>query len=100
MCNFEEAWIGTCKVEGPCEKHDSLKCVSCGNKATHSCDATGQFCCGAPLCGECEHTLTSDGTTWTGNTSFYEKDPLPQNLKGHCKKSEQVYSPWYKRSDP
>ena len=97
LCNFDEAWGGKCKTEGLCEKHSHLVCVSCGSKATRSCDATGSLCCGEPLCDNCEHTLTSNGTNWTGNTSFFEQEQLPAGLKGHCKKSEQVFSPWYTR---
>ncbi len=93
MCRFDEAWIGVCKADGEpyCEKH-LISCVSCGEQATHSCDATGQFCCGQPLCDNCEHTYRSNGCS--GGLSFYEPATLPEGLKEHCKKSEQVYLMW------
>lgn len=96
-CGFEEAWIGNCKNECPCEKHAALKCVSCGEKATRSCDQTGQFCCGAPLCDDCEHTIAEDGTN--GNIGFFRTAKLPDGFREHCKKSEQVYQPWYMRAE-
>ena len=60
MCNFDEAWRGKCKNENVinsdyCKKHIDLKCIVCGNKATHTCDHTFQFVCGAELCDNCEH---------------------------------------------
>lgn len=96
-CGFSEAWIGECKNDCPCEKHANLKCVSCGAKATRSCEETGQFCCGAPLCDECEHTIAEDGTN--GNIGFFRTAKFPDGYKEHCKKSEQVYQPWYMRDE-
>lgn len=90
-CNFNIAWVGPCKNEIPCAEHASLKCVSCGSTATKECDETGQFCCGAPLCNECEHTICEDGSN--GLVISY----LPEGYKAHCKKNEQVYTSWYMR---
>ena len=55
-CRFIIAWVGQCKaagIGGFCEQHDGIKCVSCKAQATHDCDHTGQFVCGAPLCDDC-----------------------------------------------
>ena len=62
-CTFDLAWRGPCKAtcEGSvCTQHAAVKCCVCGEQATHECDHTGQFVCGAPLCNNCEgHTDTS-----------------------------------------
>ena len=55
-CGFDRAWQGSCKCtdildNGQCESHQD-KC-SCGKLATRSCEHTGQFVCGRPLCDEC-----------------------------------------------
>lgn len=57
-CDFNRAWIGKCKEpfvlnSTRCEDHEGLICCSCGETATHECDETGQFVCGAPLCSDC-----------------------------------------------
>jgi hypothetical protein len=96
LCGFNEAWRGNCKKpaikNGKCEEHADLVCASCGAPATHSCYETGQFCCGAPLCNDCEHTIADDGTN--GNIGFFRTAPLPNGMKEHCKKTEQVNFPW------
>ena len=96
LCSFDEAWRGKCKKlavkNGMCEEHADLVCASCGAPATHSCYETGQFCCGAPLCDDCEHTIADDGTN--GNIGFFRTAPLPEGMKEHCKKTEQVNFPW------
>lgn len=53
-CGFDIAWIGPCKNLTPCH-HDSIKCVSCGEKATRECPSAGSLVCGAPLCDKCVH---------------------------------------------
>jgi len=57
QCKFDRAWIGRCTEpadeSGFCEQHDLLPCVVCQSQATHDCDHTGQFVCGAPLCDQC-----------------------------------------------
>lgn len=88
-CGFDEAWIGPCTIENPCEKHQDKKCSSCDSPATRSCDETGQFVCGAPLCNDCEHTICENGTN--GGVGFYRSSPLPEGLKTHCKIVDQVY---------
>lgn len=62
MCNFNQAWIGTCKkdnVEGAdfCAEHEKIKCSVCGEQANHDCEETNQFVCGSPLCGKPECKL-------------------------------------------
>ena len=42
LCGFLDAWVGRCRNKQPCSKHESQTCVSCGERATHSCDETGQ----------------------------------------------------------
>lgn len=98
MCKFSEAWIGKCKNEGEpyCEKHANEKCISCGKQATGSCDSTGQFVCGAPLCDNCEHTIFENGTN--GGIGFNQQ-PLPEGMESHCPKISQKFKPWYDRDD-
>lgn len=89
MCKFVEAWIGQCKKEPEndfCIEHSVIICVSCGKQATHTCDETSSFVCGAPLCEDCEHTICSNGCNSGGDR--------PSGLKAHCKKTEQVFLPW------
>lgn len=98
-CKYIRAWIGPCGepvIEGSrfCEKHAKEKCCSCGAPATHECDETGQFVCGAPLCGDCEHTIFPEGHN--GGVGFNEM-PMPEGMKRHCKRTEQKYKPWYAR---
>jgi len=89
-CGYDLAWIGPCSAptsEGClCEKHAALTCSSCGKPATHECDETFQFVCGAPLCEDCEHETAEDGTN--GGT-----------MK-HCRKDAQKFTPWYARTAP
>lgn len=96
-CGFDEAWIGKCKEQAThgnrCEKHAGQTCASCGKPATRSCDQTGQFVCGAPLCDTCEHTIAADGTN--GGIGFVRTAPYPDGLGAHCKPSQQQYKPWY-----
>jgi hypothetical protein len=58
-CLFDEAWIGRCKEKATsgdmCAKHAGKTCEGCGAAATRSCDHTGQFVCGSPICGTCQH---------------------------------------------
>jgi hypothetical protein len=100
VCRFQVAWIGRCKepaVEnGMCKEHAKEKCVSCGAPATRTCEETGQFVCGAPLCDNCEHTIATDGTN--GNIGFYRSAPLPEGMHEHCKKTEQKEFSWLVRS--
>lgn len=101
-CKFIKAWSGRCLCETVadseyCNEHSDLKCCSCGDRATRQCDETGQFVCGAPLCDNCEHTIAEDGTN--GGIGFFRSSPLPEGYNAHCKKGEQVYTPWYTRDD-
>lgn len=90
-CSFQVAWRGACgeKVEDGeyCPAHQNVTCCSCGEQATHECNETAILVCGAPLCNDCEHTIQSNGCNSGGQH--------PEGLKGHCKKDEQVYKPWY-----
>lgn len=88
LCNYSKSWIGRCKNEKPCKEHSDLKCVSCGELATHDWAETGQFVCGFPLCDNCEHTIYPDGTN--GGIGLNHQR-LPEGLKLHCKKNEQKY---------
>lgn len=59
-CQFEIAWVGKCgkpTTNGWCTVHEAKMCVSCGGKATQTCDYTGMnpLVCGAPLCNSCKH---------------------------------------------
>lgn len=54
-CNFDKAWIGLCNkktVDGElyCKDHLEIKCVVCGEQATHACTWASSLSCGAPLC--------------------------------------------------
>lgn len=86
-CKFRPAWQSRCNQEN-CKKHKDLKCCSCGEQATHQCEETNGFVCGELLCNNCEHTIGEDGTN---------SGKLPEGMKRHCKKGEQVYLPWYMR---
>jgi hypothetical protein len=101
ICGFEEAWIGSCKVEvselAPrCDKHKDRTCGSCGQPATRNCEETGQLVCGEDLCGECEHTIFPEGHN--GGVGF-NAQKLPEGMKRHCKKTEQRFKPWYEREE-
>lgn len=91
QCIFVKAWIGQCTAETVdglfCEKHADSLCRSCGSKAIQECSETMGLVCGTPLCNDCEHTLRENGCN--------SGAPLPEGLGDHCKKSEQVYQPWY-----
>ncbi len=95
-CGFAEAWVGKCKNAKPCEEHADMKCVSCGEPATKTCDSTGQFVCGAPLCDECEHSIYPDGTN--GGIGFNAQS-CPEITKSHVKATEQKFKPWYTREN-
>lgn len=97
ICGFSIAWVGKCKTpvdaEGcRCDKHSGIKCASCGKPAMKECDETGGLVCGAPLCDECTHNTHPEGH----NGMFHK---WPEGMKQHCKKSEQVFSPWYVDSE-
>lgn len=95
-CKFIKSWIGPCgsktnNPNGQCDEHQA-KCCSCGALAVMDCEETmGPFVCGCPLCADCEHTTQSNGCNSGGL--------LPDGLRGHCKKTEQVYKPWYTFDD-
>jgi hypothetical protein len=93
-CNFNKAWVGPCGNElGAnefCEEHHEVKCASCKGKATRECSETMGLVCGAPLCNDCEHTIRDNGCN--------SGAPLPEGLRGHCKKTEQVHKPWYEKN--
>lgn len=97
ICNFNEAWIGKCENESPCEKHANQTCASCGAQATHDCEQTGQFVCGSPLCDECEHAIAPDGTN--AGIGFFSTipDEMIKTWKSHIKKTDQKYDVWWKR---
>jgi hypothetical protein len=64
-CQFEVAWVGTCKkpsTNGWCSKHENKKCTSCKQQAVQSCEYTsGPMSCGALLCATCTHSLDGEG---------------------------------------
>lgn len=74
-----------------------MKCASCGNQATRTCEETGQFVCGANLCDECEHAIAPDGTN--GGVGFFTTVPreMREGWKEHVRKTDQKYEPWYLR---
>ena len=100
QCKWVEAWIGQCQKEadesGFCNIHKNIHCTSCGQQATHNCEETGQFVCGASLCDDCQHSIFPDGTN--GGVGFNQQS-LPEGMNRHCKKTEQKFLPWYKRKD-
>lgn len=88
MCKFKLAWTNGClekEIEGSdyCEKHSKMKCCSCGEQATHECEETNQFVCGAPLCENCEDEISYKGT----------------NTFRHVKKVDQKYTSWFMRTE-
>lgn len=99
QCRFVEAWRGKCSQKvvgehGMCAKHAPLVCCSCKAQATHSCEETGQFVCGSPLCDDCTHRTFPDGTN--GGVGFNAQS-LPEGQKRHIKKSENTQLPRYAR---
>lgn len=95
-CKFNLAWVGNCNESTTdndlCDKHKKEKCCSCGEQATRECSETMGLVCGAPLCDNCEHTIRKNGCNSGAE--------LPEGLKGHCKKDEQVYKLWMERDNP
>ena len=91
QCEWNIAWMGRCKEPAEngsrfCKKHQQ-KCCSCGEPATHECEETGQFVCGAPLCNECTHLIFPDGSN--GGVGF-NAQLLPEGYtKNHIKKVDQ-----------
>lgn len=88
-CMFIEAWRGRCAApateNGCCATHAAMKCVVCSSPATHDCDHTGQFVCGAPLCDNCEgHTDDSrpSGSWGFMNHSHRAKTPTGTSKEG------------------
>jgi hypothetical protein len=98
-CNYDEAWRGKCKNACPCSLHADKVCVSCKAPAVRSCEETGQFVCGAPLCEECEHSIAPDGTN--GGVGFYSTVPeeVRKTWKSHVRKGEQQYRPWWDKKE-
>lgn len=93
-CKFDRAWVGKCKVECDgdfCDEHKDKVCCSCGEQATRECSETMGLVCGFPLCDNCEHTIRDNGCNSGGE--------LPEGLKGHCKKDEQLNKPWYMKDE-
>jgi len=95
-CRWDIAWVGKCKrpsTKNGFSEGQQRACCSCGAIATHDCNETGQFVCGAELCDDCEHTIRPDGTN--GGIGFHITWPLPEGMKNHCRKTEQQYKPWF-----
>lgn len=58
-CIFDKAWVGQCSIEtfddNPyCSDHMKVRCVICGEQATHTCTWASSISCGAPLCNKKE----------------------------------------------
>lgn len=76
-----------------CVVHRGVTCRSCGSQATHTCYETGRgLICAEPLCDVCEHTIARDGTN--GGVSPFRLETFPEGLGPHCRKDQQVYTPW------
>ena len=69
QCKFDVSWVGRCRntavpdteycldhLQDPEGKRWKGTCVTCGEQATHDCEDTFQFVCGAPLCDKPECT--------------------------------------------
>jgi len=59
FCSWMRPWsYDKCGAEatitGMCEEH-TQKCVGCDNMAINGCSFAGQFVCGYPICGKCNH---------------------------------------------
>ena len=66
QCEFDMGYAGRCKGDSSpyskyCKTHKDMKCVSCGEQATHQCSETFQFVCGSPLCDNCSHSPVNYG---------------------------------------
>lgn len=90
-CLFIESWRGRCNAavteNGRCTTHASMMCVVCGAPATHDCDHTGQFVCGAPLCDNCEgHTdVNKPAGSWgfMNHSHSHRAKATPQGAAEH-----------------
>jgi hypothetical protein len=51
-----------------CAHHQTRRCVSCRNQATHNCTNEKTSICGNALCDECEHVELPNGA----NGMFYQ----------------------------
>ena len=62
-CPYYPAYSGRCDApkgeSGFCRHHTGKLCSVCGEQATHECNHTGQFVCGALLCASCEGYVDS-----------------------------------------
>ena len=61
-CGFNTAYVGACRSkkiteDGKCASHQD-KCAMCGKPAIETCCFAGQFVCGMPVCGTCNHYET------------------------------------------
>jgi len=82
-CRFEISWQGKCgkpSTNGWCSEHEKLKCCSCGEKATKSCEHASSLVCGAPLCDTCSHSLE--------NNSHVTREVLMGQFE--CREQERV----------
>jgi len=55
MCGFTEAWIGRCRNQKPCTKHNSERCWKCGKPAIRNCSHSISLVCGMPECADHPH---------------------------------------------
>ena len=72
-CRYEISWVGRCSrsaAEGSdyCHDHAGKQCCVCGEQASHECNHTGQFVCGAPMCVNCEPS--TDTSKASGSWGF------------------------------
>lgn len=69
-CHYTPTYSGRCDAiageSGFCKRHEGKTCTVCEAQATHECNHTGQFVCGAPLCDGCEGYVDSSkpGGSW------------------------------------
>lgn len=86
-CEFERAWVGKCNKptdNGWCDEHEKLKCASCGQKATRSCNQAVSLVCGAPLCNDCAHSPRGTGPSHITKKKaheFYEEEKAEEEAK-------------------
>lgn len=87
-CRYTPAYSNRCSAlageSGYCVHHVGKKCCVCGDQATRECNHTGQFVCGAPLCGDCEGW--TDGTRPSGSWGFMNHT---HRLKGAIQRARE-----------
>ena len=86
-CRYRPAYANGCGAlageSGFCANHVGKKCCVCGDQAANECNHTGQFVCGAPLCGDCEGWVDTSkaGGSWGFMNHSHRVKPAVQSAR-------------------